>query len=44
MTVVVDIDDLYAEVKPVLDWLKTQGGHINFIEGHPQVRWRYPAR
>jgi hypothetical protein len=33
MTVVVDIDDLDAEVKPVLDWLKTQGGQINFIEG-----------
>jgi hypothetical protein len=33
MTVVVDIDDLDAEVQPVLDWLKTQGGQINFIEG-----------
>jgi hypothetical protein len=33
MTVMVDIDDLDAEVQPVLDWLKTQGGQINFIEG-----------
>jgi hypothetical protein len=33
MTVVVDIDDLDAEVQLVLDWLKTQGGQINFIEG-----------
>jgi len=26
MTVVVDIDDLDAEVQPVLDWFRTQAG------------------
>jgi hypothetical protein len=33
MTVVVDIDDLDTEVQPVLDWLRTQGGRINFVDG-----------
>jgi hypothetical protein len=33
LTIVVDIDDLDTEVQPVVDWLRTQEGQINFTEG-----------